>query len=372
MILEDTMKRIISILLLLAMTLSLFACEDDDTNETYGTYGTDTDLVDIVGPLNESKGLEYTLSEDEAYYIVSGIGSCTDAKVVIPDSYEGKPVKKIGDKAFFACQTMTDILIPDGVTSIGEEAFTVCEKLKSITIPKSVTSIAGSTFYGCVDLEKISVDTANPVYHSDWNGIVETESKTLIAGSNSTYISVDGSVTAIAANAFSGCYELTSVLVPDGVTSIGDGAFSDCYELMSVTVPASVTSIGIDVFMWCAKLTSLTVAPENPVYSGDGNCLIEKESKTLITGFKSSVIPADGSVTSIGDGAFKNCSSLSEITIPNSITSIGNAAFAGCTSMRKITFNGTVSEWNAIAKSENWDEDTHSFTVHCTDGEITK
>ena len=78
------------------------------------------------------------------------------------------------------------------------------------------------------------------------------------------------------------------------------------------------------------------------------------------------------SVTSIGLGAFLNCSSLTSVTIGNSVTSIGEQAFSGCGKLTSITFQGTKAEWNAISKGSGWNNNTGNYTIHCTDGDISK
>ena len=102
-------------------------------------------------------------------------------------------------------------------------------------------------------------------------------------------------VTGIGNNAFSGCSEMTDVVIPESITSIGNNAFSGCTGLSKITIPKNVTSIGSSVFSGCTGLTSLNVDLENKVFDsrGDCNAIIQKSSDTLIAGCVSTVIPED-------------------------------------------------------------------------------
>ena len=133
------------------------------------------------------------------------------------------------------------------------------------------------------------------------------------------------------------------LVISRSITSIGEWAFSSCKGLTSIIIPDSVTSIGCEAFSHCSGLTSIIVAQDNPIYHSSGNCIIETASKTLISGCQNSVIPDDGSVTSIGNDAFSGCSGLTSITIPGSVTSIGEWAFSYCSGLTSITIPDSVT-----------------------------
>ena len=300
-----------------------------------------------------------------AFYGCSGLTSVTI----------GNGVTSIGSGAFSECSGLTSVTIPDSVTSFGGWAFEDCSGLTSIVIPDSVTSIGSWAFHGCSDLTSIVVEEGNPVYHSTGNCIIETESKTLIAGCKSSVIPNDGSVTSIGSWAFDGCSGLTSVTIPDSVTSIGNGAFRRCSGLTSVVIPDSVTSIHAQAFSGCSSLTSIVIPDSvtsigNDVFYGcngltsvtipDSVTSIGDWAFTGCSGLTSITIP--DSVTSIGDGAFKDCSSLTSVTIPDSVTSIGSDAFEGC--------SGIIEIENGVSYVDGWviDCDSSITSVELRDG----
>ena len=159
----------------------------------------------------------------------------------------------------------------------------------------------------------------------------------------------------------------TNIIIPSKhkglpVTSIRDSAFAWCKSLTNITIPYGVTSIGVWAFAWCKSLTNITIP--NSVTSIGGGVFYRCESLKSIT------IP--DSVTSIRIDAFSYCTSLTSITIPDSVTSIGYFAFFGCTSLTSIVYKGTIEQWNKITFGFNWDVVTPNYTIHCTDGTITK
>ena len=276
--------------------------------------------------------LTFTLNATGDGYLVSKCNTSASGSLTIPASYNGKPVTGIGDSAFSWCTSLTNVTIPDSVTSIGYLAFNNCQKLTSFTIPNSVTSIGNRAFFSCTSLTSITIS----------DSVTTIEDSAFSCCTSLTSITIPDSVTSIGDNAFNTCESLTSITIPDSVTSIGFRAFYYCTKLTSITIGNGVTSIGERAFDSCYSLTSLNVAEGNTTYHSTGNCIIQTETKKLVAGCQTSQIPADGSVTSIGNQAFYYCYELASITIPDSVTSIGDQAFYQCGSLTSVTIPDSV------------------------------
>ena len=179
-------------------------------------------------------------------------------ELVIPNG-----VTSIKNNAFAYCSGLTSVTIGNSVTSIGEDAFCGCYGLKSITIPNSVTSIGEGAFGECFGLKSITIP----------NSVTSIEDGVFGYCLGLTSITIPNSVTSIESYAFNGCYNLTSVTIGNSVTSIGYMAFYNCYGLTSLTIPNSVTSIGNQAFSGCENLTDVyclaTNVPETRNQWGD-------------------------------------------------------------------------------------------------------
>ena len=245
-------------------------------------------------------------------------------------------VTSIGEKAFHFCRDLSSLIIPNSVTSIGEEAFSWCENLTSVTIPNSVTSIGEKTFFSCRNLS--SVTFPNSVASvGDW----------IFGGCSSlTEPIYNNHVFAYMPTSYTGAY-----FIPSGIECIAGRAFDGCYNLTSVTIPNSVTNIGEKAFNSVPNIIYNGIATGSPwgarSMNGyvDGYLVYTDASKTtLLACFTSAegeiIIP--NNVTSIGEAAFYDCSSLTSVTMPNSITSIGSRAFWGCSGLISVTMPNSI------------------------------
>ena len=312
----------------------------------------------------EIDGIYYNLIPKAKQAEVTSNPNKYTGDVVIPDvvTYQNVEysVTSIGESAFEECSRLTSVTIPNSVISIEMSAFQWCSNLTSIDIPNSVTSIEMSAFSNCPSLTSIRVEPGNTKYDSrdNCNGIIETETNTLITGCRNT--TIPNSVTSIGDYAFSGCRLTFTIDIPNSVTSIGDYAFCYC-TLTTIDIPNSVTSIGEDAFFGCG-LTTIDIP--NSVTSIGGSAFYDCWSLTSIDipnsvtnigayafyncyGLTSVTIP--NSVTSIGDGAFVSCSGLTSVTIPNSVTSIGGSAFYDCRSLTSVTIPNSVTSIGSCA-----------------------
>ena len=282
--------------------------------------------------------LKVTSIGNSAFYVCDDLTSIT-----IPNN-----VTSIGVSAFGACSGLTSIDIPNSVTSIGDAAFLGCSSLTSITIPNSVTSIGVGITWGCTNLISLEVEETNVVYDSrdNCNAIISSDNE-LIAGCQTSMI--PNSVTSIGTRAFMGCSGLSSVIIPNSVTSIGNEAFMGCSGLTSITIPNSVTSIGYRIFCQCSGLTSVTIPNSvtsigNEAFFGCSGLTsinipnsvtsIGRSSFECCWGLTSVIFP--NSVKTLGKYAFHNCGALTSVTIPNSVTSIGENAFKECKQLTQV------------------------------------
>ena len=249
----------------------------------------------------------------------------------------------IGNRAFNGCTNLTSVTILDGITSIGERAFQGCTGLTSITMPNSVTTIGYGAFSGCTSLTSITIP----------DSVISVGSYAFEDCTGLTSIMIPDGVTSIGDYAFYNCTGLTSITISDSVTSIGNHAFYNCTGLTNVEIPDSVTSIGSGAFYNCTGLTCITLPFVGNTKDGTShthfghifNAYRYSDNGEYVPASLKTVIITGGSA--IDSYAFSGCTGLTSIVIPDSVTSIGENAFKECTSLNAV-YISNLAVWCQI------------------------
>lgn len=285
----------------------------------------------------------------------------------------------IGNKMFYAMPSLKTLILPNSVTQIGSgnsyyasEAIAQCPNLESVTLPLSLTSIGGYSFSNCTRLKSIripeGVTLIGQYAFRDCKALTSvTLPKTLgqVSDQNGRYfldtrwtenkyeINYDSPNSNAYGYTFSGCENLSEVILPEGLEALTPFMFDGCKSLTSVTLPSTlkvlngafrntnITQITLPEgliqvysFAGCAQLQSVII-PEGAGHLSY-NCFNE------CTSLNSVQLP--GAITAIPDNAFFNCTSLAAITIPDQVSTIGSSVFKGCNKLTTIELPETVSK----------------------------
>lgn len=280
---------------------------------------------------------------------------------------------------FIGNETITSVVIPEGVESIGQYAFANLTGLKEVTLPSTLKYIEYGAFYGCSSLEKVNglehVVTINSsaFYGCNLKGTISLDSAHAIADSvfygnkNLEGVVISETLRSIGAYAFAGNEKLKTVTINAEKIKLGEYAFSGCSSLQSISINASV--IPNCAFSGCTSLSSVNIGKDvgyiNPYAfantkldkmtidagnkdlkaSADGKYVVSADGSTLVyvaPGVSGAFVINDAKITAIGQGAFAGNSAITSVVIP-SVTEVYSYAFADCTSLSGITLNDTLT-----------------------------
>lgn len=269
--------------------LDIYAVYADETRKLLGSVDYDYGVT-----VSDKNMFAYSENDDGTVTITGG--NIVTPKLEIPAELEGKKVSAIGMNAFTGNNVITDLVIPEGVTTLYWYSFNTCRNLETVTLPDSLEFIDGWAFERCSRLKTISIP-AN-VTRINGGAFAQNSSMTSITcdPSNKNYVSVNGVLFTKDMKelvAYPGGIQ-GGYTVPATVNHIGDAAFYGALGLDSVTILGNLDFIGFEAFAECSKLTDVAIR--------------------------------DG-VNYVGYWAFRGCNGIKSLTVPQSVTNIGDQAF---------------------------------------------
>ena len=239
--------------------------------------------------------------------ILTGIGTCTDNDIIVPDTVIG-----VADGAFWGNYNISSVTMYDNVKFIGDHAFAECISMHTIVLPNTLKVIEANAFENCRNLR---------------------------------YMEIPNSVESIDSYAFNGCDELEITSIPESLIYLGDDAFNHC-RLTNIFIPKKLEFIGTAAFN-CFNITSIEVDEYNPYFDSRENCnaIICKSNDTLLLGCNATIIP--NSVKKIGIYAFFGCEALTNINVPEGVEEINFGAFQYCSNLKSVTLPKTITKIEA-------------------------
>lgn len=238
---NNTTGRILALLMMLSVLVSMVCVSAVGVNAEETESGT-------LGYF------EYTVDSD-GVCITKYTGDGGD--VSIPNIIDDKSVVAIGDEAFWYCDKLTAIDLPDYLEYIGARAFQGCKSLRVVSLPDCVLEISDAAFEGCSSLMSVNIPS-ELIYvgsfafdSTPWITKFEDNDSIILGGrifykykGDADMVTIPKGVTGISSNAFSGNKKLTYVTIPDTVMFIGDFAFFECPALKSASIPDGVYYLG--------------------------------------------------------------------------------------------------------------------------------
>ena len=296
-------------------------------------------------------------------------------EIEIPDS-----VTDLANSIFSGCTSLESVTLPVDLQTVANYAFYGCAALTELDFPATVTSIGGNALQGCSKLQKLTVPfVGGSPTQNTYLGYLFGASSYSYNGNNvpaslTDLIILDG-LAKIDSNAFNGCSTLVHVTIPDSVTEIGANAFLNCASLTDIRISDRITVLGSEAFKGCIgaetmylgksvntldvldlpnchRLKAINVSEKNETYTSDSSgVLYDKAQTTLICYPQARSWPyynVSTATTTISAGAFLNNANLINVLVPKTVTSIANGNFSGCSSISLLVYNDSAALTYAI------------------------
>ena len=333
-----------------------------------------------------SQELNYVLSEDGTYYIVKGIGTCKDKKVVIPETYKNKPVKEIATSAFASVNSFYSIVIPSSIERIGSDAFNYANRLIEVyNLSQHINIQIGveddSKLGAFAKFEYNSLDTPSVIEAVGDFDFVTLNGVNYLLGYNGNDVKLtlpenyNGENYKIYNYAFAGHKQLISIVVPRAVYGTGPYSFSSCTSLVevynlsglqleyngvwqygdlgkyamaihtSLDTPSIVDIVGDFAFVSRNDINFLVAYlgnETNVTFPSDYRGNRYSINQRALQGAKFEHVTLPGTINNIGPHAFEDCINLKSITIGEGIGFIDDYAFA-YSGLRQVVIPDSVT-----------------------------
>lgn len=356
-------RGFISILLALTALLAMAQVEFIQNGLRYTSLDDNTVKVRKIGDNDVPKGklvIPSHVTHDGVTYTVTTLGGwaffgCEDiTEVELPNTLTKidiwafcnckklkevnipSSVKEIGYSAFENCESFTSFIFPEGIELVSDRLLQECYNLKEVNLPEGVVKIDDCAFSDCKSLESITLPQSVKVI----------DNSAFAYCNNLKHISLPKGLKKLGRNVFSGCVSLVEIELPEGITDIGDNVFNNCRALESVTLPASLTWLKSNPFSSCGALNEYKVAEGSEYFTVLDGILFSKDMTRLIAcpvRKKVGDYTVPSTVKEIAEDAFYECNGLTGITMTG-VTYIGANAFNGCHNLVTVDFGSKLEK----------------------------